>query len=329
MGPATIKTPMKLLHVSKYLIVLSAVAFLAGQQPPQPPSPVRPAPPGQLKPPGEAPAPASAGPLVIVSPDTVVLTVGSEKLTRAQFEDVLAALAENGRPATTPAAKRQVADQLADLMAVAQEARKRRLDQSPTAKQMIMIQTDQVLASVLSKQVSSEVKIDEGALHAHYDQHKSEYEQAKASHILIRFKGSRVPLKPNQKDLTEEESLAKAQEIRKKLLDGGDFAATAKAESDDAGSAANGGSLGPAFPRGRMVAPFDQAVFSLPVGQLSEPVKSPFGYHIIKVEERGPKTFEEARPDVEKQVRPKLTQEAMDRLRKQTQITLDESYFGK
>lgn len=264
-----------------------------------------------------------------MSPETVVLTVGVEKMTRAQFEQLLDALSENGRKASTPAAKRQVADQVGEIMALAQEARKRKVDQSPTVREMLTIETDQVLANALAKQVAKDLTVDDAALHAYYGQHKADFEEAKASHILIRFKGSRVPLKANQKDLTEEEALAKAQDIRKRLLAGGDFAAIAKAESDDTGSGASGGSLGPASGRGKFVPPFEQAVFTLPVGQISEPVKTPFGYHIIKVEERTTKSFEEARPDIEKKIRPQLTREAMDKVRKQAQVTLDDAYFGK
>jgi len=266
--------------------------------------------------------PVPGSPAATVPPETVVLTVGSEKVTRAQFEELLSALAENGKPAATAAARRQVAEQFAELMSLAQEARKRKLDQSPGVKQMIGIQTDQVLANSLAKELS-EAKPDEAAAHAFYNSHKNEYEQATASHILIRFKGSQVPLKPNQKDLTEEEALAKAQDLRKKLAAGGDFAATAKAESDDTGSGANGGALG-TFPHGQMVPQFDQAVFTLPVGQISEPVKTQFGYHIIKVEKRTSKSFEEAKPDIGKQ----MGKDAFDAIRKNTPVKLDDKYFG-
>ncbi len=257
-----------------------------------------------------------------MAPDAVVLTIGTEKITRAQFEDLLTALADSGRPAATATARRQVAEQFGDLTALAQEARKRKLDQSPSVKQMIAIQTDQVLAGSLAKSLS-ESKPDDAVAHAFYDAHKAEYEQATASHILIRFKGSQAPARPNAKDLTEEEALAKAQEIRKKLIDGADFAATAKAESDDTGSGAKGGSLG-TFSHGQMVAAFDKAVFALPVGQISEPVKTQFGYHIIKVESRTGKTFEEAKPDIAKE----MGKDEMDTIRKTTLIKLDETYFG-
>ena len=81
------------------------------------------------------------------------------------------------------------------------------------------------------------------------------------------------------------ETLALAQEIRQRLADGEEFAALAAEYSDDPGSAANGGDLG-WFGRGRMVAPFEEAAFALAVNEISEPVKTDFGYHIIEVLEQ-------------------------------------------
>jgi peptidyl-prolyl cis-trans isomerase C len=315
------KVEMNLFQTSRYVFVFSLALLATAQQPPKPPTP------STSPTPAPAQAPAAAQPPV--SADTVVVTVGSEKLTRAQFEELLAALPENVRAtAATQRGKRQLAEQLSEVLAIAQEARRRKLDQSPAVQQMIALQTDQVLAGVLARQVSSEKKPDEAAMHAYFDQHKSEFERVKASHILIRFKGSSAPARPGQKDLTDEEALAKAQDIRKKLMDGADFAATAKAESDDVGSGAKGGSLG-TFGHGQMVPPFEKAAFTLPVNQISEPVKSQFGYHIIKVEERISKTYEEAKPDLEKQLGPQMAREALDNIRKQAQVTIDDAYFGK
>jgi parvulin-like peptidyl-prolyl isomerase len=84
---------------------------------------------------------------------------------------------------------------------------------------------------------------------------------------------------------TDAEALALANELRERILAGEDFAALAQAYSDDTGSAANGGDLG-WFGRGRMVAPFEEAAFSLPVGEVSEPIKTDFGYHLIEVTEK-------------------------------------------
>jgi parvulin-like peptidyl-prolyl isomerase len=316
---------MRLLNATKYLTVLAAATLAMAQTPAPKPAPKPAAPVTPVAPPA---APAAPAPEVNLPPETVVLTIGTEKITRAQFEDLLSALADNGRPANNPAAKKQVAEQLAELRSAAAEARRRKLDQTGPVRQMIAIQTDNMLASALGKQLSTELKPDEAGMKAYYEKNKSQYEQVKASHILIRFQGSRVPLKPDQKDLTKEEALAKAKEIQKKLVAGGDFAAIAKVESDDAGSGANGGSLG-TFGHGQMVPVFDAAAFSQPIGQIGEPVESPFGYHIIKVEERTSKSFADAKPEIEKQMGPQEVRDKMEGFRKQMPVTFNDAYFGK
>ncbi len=310
---------MKLSEFARVLAVFGLAAAPALAQQPSPATPAKPAAP--------ALAPVTA-PESNLGPDAVVLTVGNLTMTRAQFEVLLAALAMNGRPATSPAAKRQVAEQYAELETMAQEARQRKLDESPEVKQMMVIQGDSFLANTLAKKISDDTHFTELDLRSYYDSHKNEFEEAKGSHILIRFKGSSVPLKPNEKDLSDEEALAKAQDIRKKILAGADFATLAKAESDDAGSGAKGGDLG-TFKHGQMVPAFDQAAFSLPVDQLSEPVKTQFGYHIIKVTSRSAKSFDESKAQIERDLKPKLAKEAMDQLKAHTPVTLNDAYFGK
>jgi peptidyl-prolyl cis-trans isomerase C len=274
------------------------------------------------------PGQSAVKPVPPVAEDAVVLTIGDEKITRAQFEDFINGLPEQVREQARTTAKRQLAEQIAELKTLSQEARKRKIDQTPAMKQQIAIQIDKTLAAALYQNLLESVKTDDAVLKAAYDKNKGQYEQVKASHILIRFKGSRVPLRPGEKDLTEEEALAKAQDIRKKILAGADFAATAKAESDDTGSGANGGELGQSFSRGQMVPEFDQAAFSLPVGQLSEPVKTPFGYHLIKVTEHAMKTFDEVKPELEKQIKPEQAKAAIEGLKKKTSVSYNENYFG-
>jgi parvulin-like peptidyl-prolyl isomerase len=90
-----------------------------------------------------------------------------------------------------------------------------------------------------------------------------------------------------------EETLALANQLRQRLLDGEDFATLAAEYSDDTSSAAQGGDLG-WFGRGQMVAPFEEAAFSLAVDEISEPVQTDFGYHIIQVLEKDPAREKEA-----------------------------------
>ncbi len=305
-------------------LAAAAVVVASAQQPLPPLSPA-PKPPGSVVDIAPTPPTPAAAPGSTVAPDSVVLTIGDRKVTRAQFEELLATAAPS---ASTPDKKRKIAEQYGELESMAQEARKRMLDQSPEAKELISIQTDNVLANLLAKKLNDEAVFTDLDLRAYYNAHKDEYEEAKGSHILIRFKGSKVPLKPNEKDLTDAEALAKAQDIRSKLVAGADFATLAKAESDDVGSGTKGGDLG-TFKHGQMVKPFDEAAFTLPVGQVSEPVKTDFGYHIIKISSRTSKTFEEAKPDIEKQLKPKMAREAVDKIKTQTPVTLNDEYFGK
>jgi peptidyl-prolyl cis-trans isomerase C len=272
-------------------------------------------------------APA-AKPAVVNSSDPVVLSIGDQKMTKSQYEAFVAALPEQLRANASGPNKRKFVEQFAEMKSLAYEARRQKLDQKPEIKQIVALQTDNLLASELYKNLNSTIKVDDAAERAYFEQHKSEFEQVKASHILVRFKDSPVPAKAGQKELTEEEALAKAKEIREKLVKGANFAELAKAESDDTGSGANGGELG-SFGHGQMVPQFDEAAFKLPVGQLSEPVKTQFGYHIIKVEEHASKGFEDVKPQIESRLKPELAKKAVENVKKTVPVTIDDQYFGK
>lgn len=308
---------MKLFALARVL-ALSGLAAAAVAQQPLPATPPQPAP---------ALAPVTAPtPETNVAPDSVVITIGAQNVTRAQFELLLAAIGNSAAPA---AQKRKIAEQYAELETLVQEARKRKLAEtaSPEVKTLIGIQSDGALAAGLQKQISDDTHFSELDIRSYYDTHKGEFEKAKASHILIRFKGSKVPLKPNEKDLTPEEALAKAQDLRKQIVAGADFAAIAKAESEDTGTAVKGGDLGE-FRHGQMVPQFDQAAFSLPVGEVSEPVRTQFGYHLIKVTARNSETFDQAKPQIEKELKPKMAKDAVDQIKAHTAVTLNDAYFG-
>ncbi len=122
--------------------------------------------------------------------------------------------------------------------------------------------------------------VTDADLQGYYNSHQEAYkvtEQVKARHILI----------TSAKDAdakTDAAAKAKAEGILKQIRSGGDFAALAKANSDDPGSKDSGGELG-FFTKGKMVPPFEKAAFALQPGQTSDTVKTDFGYHIINVEQ--------------------------------------------
>jgi peptidyl-prolyl cis-trans isomerase C len=260
--------------------------------------------------------------------DPVVLTVGTEKVTKSQFELLISTLPEQQRAAVqTPDGKRKLAEQYSEMLVLVQDARAKKLDQLPLVKTRLAMQEDQVLANAAFSALG-EAKPDQAAVQAYYNSHKAEWETLKGRHILIRFKGSQVPLRLNQKDLTEAEALAKAKELRAKIMAGAKFADVAQAESDDTGSGANGGDLGE-FSKGQMVPEFDNAAFAQPLGVVGEPVKTAFGYHIILIESRTTKSLADAKPEIELHMRPDMAQQGLDAMKKKTTITLDDTYFGK
>jgi peptidyl-prolyl cis-trans isomerase D len=124
-----------------------------------------------------------------------------------------------------------------------------------------------------------------------------------ASHILINIRSSEIEgdASPEEKQKqAEEKAKALATEIRGKIKAGADFGELAKKHSDDSGSGAQGGSLGE-FPKGTMVSAFDAALDKLTINEISEPVLTPFGYHIIRLEnkeEEHIKPLEEVREEV-------------------------------
>jgi len=138
----------------------------------------------------------------------------------------------------------------------------------------------------VQKYVTSEfvpkISIPDTEIRAFYDQNKQlfqEPETVKASHILIKVDS-------DAKEEADTEAFKRIQAIKKRLDAGEDFAALAKAESEGP-SSVRGGSLG-YFRRGQMVKPFENKAFSMKQGEISDPVRTCFGYHLILVEERKP-----------------------------------------
>jgi parvulin-like peptidyl-prolyl isomerase len=249
-------------------------------------------------------------------------------MTRTQFERLLANLPANVRgQASTPEGKRQLAERLAEMKILAQEARRIGLPAKPEVAAQLKLQEENFLASALFQQLMASAKPSEADLKAAYEAHKSDYEQAKARHILIRFTGSRVPVRKDQKELTEAEALAKATALRARIVKGEDFAAIAKAESDDTGSGASGGDLGEVT-RGRTIPEFENAIFTLPLNQVSEPLKTQFGYHLIQVQERGTIPFDKVKADLEKEKAGEVAGDQVKALHDKAKIVLSDSYFG-
>lgn len=257
----------------------------------------------------------------------VVLTVAGEEITAEEYDTLLQSLPEQMRAQAQGPNKRQVAEQIIRVKLLAAEARKRGLDKEKLTQARIAFATENLLAGAVFNEMMQKTSADEATLRKRYEAQKGQYESAEARHILVKFKGSPVPQREGKPELSEEEALAKTQDLRKRLLGGEDFAKLAKEESDDAGSGAAGGTLG-SFGRGQMVGPFEEAAFKLPIGQVSEPIKTQFGYHLIIVDKRENKTFDEVRTQLAEQAKPEAARQSVEDLRKTATVVLNETYFG-
>jgi peptidyl-prolyl cis-trans isomerase C len=299
--------------------------------PPKPPAPATPIA-------GSTPAnPTIAGPegvtlpleiaaSPVIPPDRVVIQVGDLKLTAAQVDRILQAYPENQRMFVNGPGRNQFIDQVVRVLLLSEEGRRRKLTETEAYKNQLMYSAAGILAGHTDEDIKRKIRGDEALLRAFYEAHKSEYEQIHARHILIRMQGSPITLAPGQRDLTDADALAKALEIRQKIVQGADFADLARVDSDDMGSSAKGGDLG-FLKRGQTMPSFEEAAFALPAGELSQPVKTTYGYHIIKVEEKKPtRTFEELRPELEKNLENEASRKFVEDLKAKTKVVIDPDF---
>ena len=164
---------------------------------------------------------------------------------------------------------------------LAQDALKEGLDKNPLVLAAIEKARERILSDAMLEKIDQKNQPSlqdlEAWAQSSYKANPKKYElpeQVRASHILIRT--------------AEPDAKAKAEAILKELRAGADFAQVAKAKSQDPGSAAKGGDLG-FFARGRMIKPFEDTAFGMAkAGDISEVIESPFGFHIIRLDEKKP-----------------------------------------
>ena len=168
-------------------------------------------------------------------------------------------------------------------------------------------------AVIDTNKLEAGVQVTQDDLRSYYDQHRDQYktpEQVKVSHILIK-----TPL-PGADNKVDEKGVAEAQhraeDLLKQVKSGANFEDLAKKYSEDPGSAKQGGSLG-WIGRGQTVPEFEKSAFSLPKGQISELVKSSYGFHIIRVDDKQEahaKSLDEVKSEIEPIVKHQLADQA-------------------
>ncbi len=141
------------------------------------------------------------------------------------------------------------------------------------------VQVKYVVIDPETRVADSEINLTEADLRRYYDRNRDDFRQPATAEVML-IEISRVP---EAEDTAA--ALSRAEQLRQEILGGADFTALASEHSADRASSAAGGDLG-WFERGDMAPEFEQAAFDLQVGQMSEPVLTAFGYHLIKVTEK-------------------------------------------
>jgi parvulin-like peptidyl-prolyl isomerase len=205
--------------------------------------------------------------------------------------------------------------------AVAAKARSEGFDRKPEVREQVSYLIDQFLAQeYIGKVVAADVTVPEQELKKYYQEHEKDFllpESVKARHIFIDTPKDAAPDVKNK-------ARAKAEEVLTRLRKGEDFSKLAKEFSQDSETSADGGDLGWISPGKTNSEEFERSLFSLKTGETGDIVETPFGFHIIRVDERREKrsaTFEEAREfiliRVKGELAQKKTQDFLDKLSKE------------
>ena len=287
-----------------------------------------------------APKEPDAKPVAAQLPE-VVAKVNGESIAKAEFEKAVQAVeSQNGGPVPPDQRDRVlrgVLDQLIGYKLLIQESKSRKLAASDADvdarlsqikaqfpseeafkqtmdQQKITLdqlktdaRTEIVVTRLVQEEIGPKVSVKSEQVDDFYKKNPDKFQQpesVRASHILIRVpEGADAAAKAKAK--------TKAEGILKDVKAGKDFATLAKANSEDPGSAPNGGDLN-FFPRGQMVPAFDQAAFAMKSGEVSNLVETQFGFHIIKVTDKQPaKTvpLDQVRPQIQQYLEGQARQE--------------------
>ncbi|MCB1826616.1 MAG: peptidylprolyl isomerase [Candidatus Competibacteraceae bacterium] len=241
----------------------------------------------------------------------ILLSAGDIVVTGQDLRQELLLLSEPERTKTlaAPDQLKKFLNQIYQGKRMIAEAERLGLDQTPLGQAHLVAARRQALSAVLREHVRQQVEpTDFTALaREHYAVRRDEFqlpERFKAAHIL----------KKVQCDCERDEQRRRIEQLRVRLQAGEDFAALAKAESEDTGSAAKGGDLGDWIKREDVVAPFAEALTKLNPGEVSDVVETQFGFHLIKLLDRQParlQSFEEVQPSIEQHLRKTYVQEQL------------------
>jgi peptidyl-prolyl cis-trans isomerase C len=266
---------------------------------------------------------SATGEKKVASNEKIVMHVNGEPITEREFNAFLEVAPEQARALySSPAGRRALAGELVKLKTLEQEAERLGLDKDPDVQTQVELMRAQITAGrALEKLVNDS---SEGKVKAAYEKEKKNFIVLR--HIAVAYEGGAIPAR-DQKAISVNAAMAKAQEIAKRLRAGADFTRTAVAESDDTRSAQQGGALGALklsdLPQ-NLGPEIAAAINKLGAGQISDPVKTQFAVHIFKRDEA---SLEDVRPNLVQEVKQQTVEEELARLEKNAKVEYDPQFF--
>lgn len=254
-------------------------------------------------------APAAAAP----DPNAVVVKIGNGTITEADINFAAEDLGQDLNNVPPQQRRAFLVAVLIDMRVMADAARADKLDQTDLFKKRLGYLEDRSLRrAYFTDKVAN--KVTDKEIQAAYDKFVANFkpqEEVRARHILVS---------------TKEDALA----VKKEIEGGKPFEVVALEKSQDS-TAQNGGDLG-YFTRGQMVKPFEEAAFALKVGELSDPVQTQYGWHIIKLEDKrmtSPPPLAQVQAQIQQQLMIAAFQTEMDKLKKNVKISFTDPALEK
>lgn len=321
------------LKLGTLLLALAVGASLFGQAPPAGTSqapPAAPPPTPKSIPTGIQTLPAASA-RDSVGADEVVLTIGSEKLTRAQYEAVRQYLPPEYAAMPQQMGDRGFATSYAQLRGLGLLAERDKLNESVEFKSKLAFLQHLILAQMAATKLQTQSQaVTDDEIKAYYAAHQPDMQQGTLRGIFVSLNPPAKPgAKPGEAPNTrsDDEARARATELRNKILAGADFATVAKAESDHPATAEKGGDFG-TVRKGQLPPNLDGAVFSLKPKQISEPLKESNGYYIFELQDFKTVTLDEATATIRNALQTEKFNKSMEGVRNLFPVVVNEKYFG-
>lgn len=244
--------------------------------------------------------------------EKIIATIAGKEITEAEFEAFLAGMPAQQQPyLSNPQFRAQCQEQFLALHMFAKAGEDEKLDETEEYKTMLENAGRDILAQLAVGKVMKNVTVTDEDLKAYYDENQQQFtkgESVSAKHILT-------------------DSEEKCSSILEEIVSGGKSFEAAAQEYSTCPSGSKGGDLGE-FGKGQMVKEFEEAAFAAEIDHVVGPVKTQFGYHLIKVEKKSEASVA-AFDEVKEAIRRNLTQQKQNQAYGEAVAAMKEKYLNK